>query len=156
MLGSFLSTLLPRTINGIARFMQPFLISRAIDFVSNPHIEAKNPNSGYGLILAAVSIYGSMAVTNTLYKQRQNRLSVMIRGSLVGLIHNKALTIQDGVFDESAAVTLMSSDIDSSDFLFNLLTMLWSGVFELIIGFYLLSRKIGWASLVPALLILCK
>lgn len=143
-------------INGIVRFMQPFLISRAIDFVSRPQSKAEDPNTGYGLILAAVSIYSSIAVTNALYQQRHNRLAVMMRGGLVGLIHNKALTIQDGVFDDSAAVTLMSSDVEMTDGLFDYVTMFWSSVFEVIIGFYLLSRRLGWATVVPALLILGK
>ena len=156
MLGPFLGTLLPRLISGIVRYMQPLLISRAIDYVSRPHFEAEDWNTGYGLILAAMFIYVTMAVTNNMYKQRLNRLDTMIKGSMVGLIHNKALTIQDGIFDDSAAVTLMSSDATSLENIFHMITMLWSSVLEIIIGFYMLGRKLGWACVVPALLVLGK
>ena len=155
-LGPFLATLLPRMIFGIVRYTQPLLISRAINYVSRPQTEIEDPNTGYELILAAIFIYVTLALTNALYWQRLQRLDLMIRGGLVGLIHNKALTIQDGVFDDSAAVTLMSSDVLSCTNLFQLVTVLWSATLEVIIGFYLLGRRVGWAAIVPALLVLSK
>ena len=36
----------------------------------------------------------------------------MFRGAAVGLIYNRTLNLQDGVYDEAAAVTLMSTDIE--------------------------------------------
>lgn len=143
-------------IYGIVRYTQPLLISRAINYVSKPQIEAEDLSTAYELIAAAMFIYVTLAITNALYWQRLNRLDVMIRGGLVGLIHNKALTIQDGVFDDSAAVTLMSSDVTSCNDLFQMTTVLWSATLEVIIGFYLLGRRIGWAAIVPALLVLSK
>ena len=36
----------------------------------------------------------------------------MFRGATVGLIYDRTLSLRDGVYDEAAAVTLQSTDIE--------------------------------------------
>lgn len=73
----------------------------------------------------------------------------------VGLIHNRCLTIKDGVIDESAALTLMSEDADDVASACSLIHELWSQVLELGIGMYLLADQLGWVCIVPLLVVLC-
>lgn len=80
----------------------------------------------------------------------------MIRGALVGLIHERSLTIKDGVYDDSLAVTLMSTDVDSVAVLAEKFNDFWSQVLEVFIGTYLLARRIGWICLVPLFLVVGK
>ena len=36
----------------------------------------------------------------------------MFRGAAVGLVYDRTLNLRDGAYDEAAAVTLMSTDIE--------------------------------------------
>jgi ATP-binding cassette subfamily C (CFTR/MRP) protein 1 len=64
----------------------------------------------------------------------------MFRGDMVRLIHSQSLLLSDGVHDESAAITLMSTDVDI--ICDNILTVheIWAQAIEVMIGFWLLSR----------------
>jgi len=90
-----------------------------------------------------------------MYDIRLHRLNVMSHMATVGLIHNRCLTIQQGVFDDSAAVTLMSNDVEQIIFTADLLHELWSQTLELCIGMYLLAMELGWVCIVPILLVVC-
>jgi hypothetical protein len=90
-----------------------------------------------------------------MYDVRLNRLTAMSRMAMVGLIHNRCLTIRDGVFDDSAAVTLMSNDADQITYSADLLHQLWSQTLELCIGMYLLASELGWVCIVPLLIVAC-
>ena len=90
-----------------------------------------------------------------MYDIRLSRLTVLTRMAMVGLVHNRCLTIKDGVFDESAAVTLMSNDAEQMTFGANLLHELWSQALELCVGMYLLGSELGWVCIVPISLAVC-
>jgi hypothetical protein len=80
----------------------------------------------------------------------------MARMALVGIIHNRCLAIKDGVFDESAAVSLMSNDADGAAYSEGLFHEVWSQVLELCIGMYMLAGELGWVCIFPLLIVLCK
>ncbi len=79
----------------------------------------------------------------------------MIRMAMVGLIHNRCLSIRDGVFDDSAAMTLMSNDAEQITYSADLVHGLWSQALELCIGMYLLATELGWTCIVPLLIVVC-
>ena len=95
----------------------------------------------------------------------------MFRGAAIGLIYNRTLSLRDGVYDEAAAVTLQSTDIER--LLVSLISVnvssrtfdvywsqadenkeVWSGLFEVAIGIWLLSRQLGAVSVTPVIVIL--
>lgn len=80
----------------------------------------------------------------------------MFRGSTVYLIYNRTLLLKEGVYDESAAVSLMSNDVDRIAFCLTELNECWSRCIEIAIGLTLLSIQLGWVSLVPLVVIACK
>ncbi len=91
-----------------------------------------------------------------MYERLLARLSCLARMALVGIIHNRCLTIKDGVFDESAAMTLMSNDTENAAGCEDLFHELWSQVLELCIGMYMLAGELGWVCIFPLLVVLCK
>lgn len=91
-----------------------------------------------------------------MYERQLARLNYLTRMALVGLIHNRCLTIKDGVIDDSAAVTLMSNDTEDGAQFGDLLHEVWSQVLELCIGMYMLAEELGWVCIVPLLVVLCK
>lgn len=91
-----------------------------------------------------------------MYDIRLHRLNIMSHMTIIGLIYNRGLTIKDGEFDHSAAVTLMSNDADQIMFTADLIHEIWSQTLELGIGMFLLARELGWTCVVPLLIVLCK
>lgn len=81
------------------------------------------------------------------------RLITQFRGAMVVLIYNHTLGIQDGLYDESAAVTLMSTDVDNIANILVSLNECWAEVIEVTIGIYLLARQVGWVSIMPIIIV---
>ncbi|KAF4624451.1 hypothetical protein G7Y89_g13720 [Cudoniella acicularis] len=130
----------------------PFLIASAIDFVSEPD-SSRNKNYGYGLIGATGLIYFGIAITTTLYKHRVNRAVTAFRGAVVSLIYAKTLELPGGVYDESAALTLMSTDINRLAVSLDSLNEIWARIVEMSIGIWLLERQLGWVCVAPIVIV---
>ncbi|XMA07310.1 hypothetical protein WAI453_000101 [Rhynchosporium graminicola] len=124
----------------------------AIKYVSQPSA-ARDENDGYGLIGAAALIYLGIAISTTQYQHAVNRLLVGFRGATASLIYSKTLKQQAGVQDKDASLTHMSSDIDQLAFGLDALCQIWAQVIELVIGLYLLSRKLGWVCVAPIVIV---
>ena len=77
----------------------------------------------------------------------------MFRGAVVGLIYNRTLILHDGVYDESAAITLMSTDIDRIAISLQLLHETWPQLLEVAIGIALLARQLGWVCVFPLIVV---
>ena len=77
----------------------------------------------------------------------------MFRGALVSLIYNRTLTLRAGVYDGSAAVTLMSTDVDRIVSSLEDLHEVWARLIEVIIGIFLLERQVGWVCIAPIVVV---
>ena len=71
----------------------------------------------------------------------------------MSLIYNHAFLLQDDSYDRSAAVSLMSTDVDRIAFCLEELNECWSRLIEVAIGIPLLARQIGWISVMPMVII---
>ena len=80
----------------------------------------------------------------------------MLRGALVGVIYNRALLSSDGLHDDSAAVTLMSTDIDRIAIALQSVTETWGRIIEVGIGMYLLERQLGGICVIPIIIVASK
>lgn len=80
----------------------------------------------------------------------------MFRGAMIGLIHDRSLELLDDTHDESAAITLMSTDVDIICDAIPIVYEVWAQLMEVGIGFWLLVRQLGWVSTVPILFIIGK
>lgn len=125
-----------------------------ISFVSTPRDSSGYYNQSLGLIAAAALIYIGVAISTVRYTHLLYRSITMLRGALVGLIFNKSLILRDGVFDESAAVTLMSTDIDRIAASMQNMHEVWGRLIEVAIGIWLLSIQIGAVSVIPIIVVL--
>jgi ATP-binding cassette subfamily C (CFTR/MRP) protein 1 len=148
-----LSSIFPRACLIAFSYSQTFLISRAISYVGDPSTVGSK-NEGYGLIGASALIYTGIALSTVHFKHRLYRTITMFRGAVVGLIHNKTMKLQDGVYNESAAVTLMSTDIDRITFSMVSVHEIWAHLIEVAIGIWLLARQLGWVSVIPVIIML--
>jgi ATP-binding cassette subfamily C (CFTR/MRP) protein 1 len=129
------------------------LISRAIILLSEPETQ-ESKNYGYGLIGATFFVYVGIAISNIHYRQRFFRIITMFRGGVISLIYHHTLHIQDGIYSESAAVTLMSTDIDSMVNALQQVNEIWARSIEVVIGIALLAMQLGAIALVPVVLVI--
>ncbi|KAH8893638.1 ABC transporter [Thozetella sp. PMI_491] len=148
-----LDVVIPRMLFAASKYSQPFLISRTITYVTSDLPPQEGRNEAFRLILLTFLIYTGMAVTKGMYDIRMDRLSISNRLTMVGLIHNRCLTIKDGAFDDSVAVTLMSNDAEGVQFSGFIFHELWSKSIELSVGVYLLANQLGWVCIVPLLIV---
>ena len=144
----------PRFIGSVLRCCQPLLIRWAIAFVSQDLPALENRNEAFRLILFTFCIYTGMAVCNAMDKRLLSRLNTLMEMAVIGVIHNRCLTIKDGIFDDSAAVTLMSNDASSMVWAAGLMHDVWSNCVELTIGMYLLAGELGWVCIAPVAVVL--
>lgn len=134
-------------------FAQPFLITRILNLLGED--DGKTTlNAGYGLIGGAAIIYLGIAISKLHYDYRFYRFLTMFRGASVSLLYDRTLELQDGLYDESAAVTLMSTDIDRIALCVIHLNECWARIIEVVVGMYLLARQLGWVCIIPILVVL--
>lgn len=135
-------------------FCQPFFIERLLTYLSEP----EGPNSSnfaYGFIGAAVLIYSGIAVSTALYWYFHYRTLLKARGILVSAVYRKTLEAQIGTGDSTAALTLMSTDIERINVCFRSVHDVWVSFFETGLASYLLYRQIGAAFAAPIVVVLC-
>ncbi|KEQ92274.1 hypothetical protein AUEXF2481DRAFT_47927 [Aureobasidium subglaciale EXF-2481] len=115
----------------VFRYAQPLLISKILQ------------------LLAA----NALAIVSSRYQHQLNRLKVMTRAALVGLIYDKTINLPSAAYKDYSAVTLMSTDTDALGNVSGLFHEAWAQVLEVIVGMILLAQHIGWFCLVSLPLI---
>lgn len=78
------------------------------------------------------------------------RAATMIRGSLIPCIYRKTLILETSEVNPAAALTLISTDIETIKDGIVRLHELWASPIEIALAIYLLNRQVGAASAVPA------
>ncbi|CDM37008.1 hypothetical protein DTO013E5_7172 [Penicillium roqueforti] len=151
---ALLSAVGPRLAKIGFTYAQPFLISRVISFVEAPASEQLRSHA-LGLMAAAFLVYISIAITTVLYKREMYRMIAMARGSLVSLVYSQTLQMPDS-YDESAALTLMSTDIDRVTVGLQNIHEVWARITEIAIGMWLLVDQLGAVAVLPiGLIVVC-
>lgn len=79
----------------------------------------------------------------------------MIRGSLVSAIYHKTTSISITALNNSAAVTLMSTDVDRIELGLRYVHELWANVVQIGLATWLLQRELGLACIAP-IVIACR
>ncbi|PYH48029.1 putative multidrug resistance protein [Aspergillus saccharolyticus JOP 1030-1] len=142
-----LRTVFPRLCLIGFTYAQPFLITRVISYVSDTS-PARSKSDGYGLIAATGVVYLGIALSTAHYQHQVYRMITMFRGAMVAQIYAKSLSLTEAP-DESAAVTLMSTDVDRVAFSLRQIAEVWARTVELAIGLWLLERQVGWICIGP-------
>ncbi|KAI1862215.1 uncharacterized protein JN550_010371 [Neoarthrinium moseri] len=129
---------------------QNYLIQAAIRYVQEA--AADDWNDGYGLVAAFGLVYISSAVTMGWSSHLTYRLMSMMRGQLVSIIYTKALTLPITGANESAAMTLMGTDVQSIAASFHLLLVdLIPSIVQLGVAIYLLYLQLGAVCIAPVI-----
>lgn len=95
-------------------------------------------------------------LSTSVYQHRINRLKLMTRSALVGLIHDKTMKSPSVAYNNGEATTLMSTDADSLDGIAEMIHETWAQIIEVLIGIGLLASQVGWIWPLPLFMIYCK
>ncbi|KAF2421220.1 putative ABC transporter [Tothia fuscella] len=148
----FFNAIIPRLFLILFRYSQPNLIKESIRYVvTSPAYATKN--HGYWLIISAVVIYIGMAISTAIYQHRINRLKLMTKGALIGLIHHKTMKAPSIPYNDGKATTLMSNNTDSLEGIAEMMHKTWAQIIKVLIGFILLAGQVGWVWPLPLFLI---
>ncbi|KAI3543901.1 ABC transporter [Colletotrichum filicis] len=132
-------------------FCQPFLITATVKFMQTP----KTPQSeryGQALVGAYVLTYLGLAVSRAAFSRHQFRFTTMLRAGLMSMIFRQTVSLKADDLKDSAAVTLMGTDIERIVLTFNNFHQIWAAVLEVGIAIFLLQRQIASASVVPVVI----
>ncbi|KAK1835744.1 P-loop containing nucleoside triphosphate hydrolase protein [Podospora conica] len=133
-------------------FCQPFLIQSLLEYLQLPK-ENASPNHGYGLIGATALIYTGMAFSGTFYWYYAMRSMYMVRGIVASAVYRKTTETKIAVSDDSAALTLMSGDVERMIRGWQYMHEFWCNTIEAALALWLLSRHLGAASVAPLVVV---
>ncbi|KAI0376568.1 P-loop containing nucleoside triphosphate hydrolase protein [Hypomontagnella monticulosa] len=144
----------PRIAQTAFQFCQPFLIDTLLSYLQQSP-EETSPNVGYGLIGATVLIYIGIAISSALYWYLQERAMYMARGALASSVYMKTIEAKISAAEDSAALTLMSTDVERVIRGCLHIHEFWASTIEVGLAGWLLSRQIGIASVAPVIVVGC-
>ena len=136
------------------QFCQPFLISSVLDYLQKPEAES-SPSVGHGLIGATALVYTGIAASSTFYWYFQERAIAMSRGALAAAVYKKTTESKLTAADDSAALTLMSADVERIRTGLLPFHEYWANFIEVALASWLLQRQLGAAFVAPVIVILC-
>ena len=156
LLGPLLLPILPRLALVGFRFCQPFLIHSLLHHMES-HLDgdATWRNAGYGFVGATIIIYFGVAISTALYWYCHERFQSMARGALVAVIYQALTQLRAVDANDSAAVTLMSTDIERIRVGLLNLHEFWATPVEVALSSWLLYGQLGVAFAAPLGVVIC-
>ncbi|KAJ9480943.1 hypothetical protein VN97_g12573 [Penicillium thymicola] len=127
-------------------FCQPLFLERLLDYLSKTELDA---NVGYGFIGASLLIYSGLAISSGFYWYFHHRMRTMSKSILATEIFIKATEARIGTGDDSAAVTLMSTDMERIDAGLRNLHETWASIVQAALAGWMLYIRIGVPFVVP-------
>lgn len=94
-------------------------------------------------------VYTGLALLGASYAHLANRVIVQIRGGLVALIYAQTTDLSITTLDESAALTLMSSDVETITDSLKFFSELYGALIEVGIALFILHKQLGLVFLAP-------
>lgn len=151
---SFASAVPPRVALSAFTFSQPFLIEAAVREMQEGGRQRSKGEENYGKALVGgyVLAYVGIAVSRAIYWRQTYRMIAKIRSGLISIIYRHTTTLQATAVKDSAAITLMGTDVERIVQSIRLVHELWASVPEVAVGIWLLARQLGMASLVPVVI----
>ncbi|KGO43779.1 ABC transporter, integral membrane type 1 [Penicillium expansum] len=142
------SAIPPRLAYSCFNFAQPFLITATVNYIGGS--SSSQPKVyGTGLIGAYILVYLGLAVSQAVYWRQTYRLLTMMRSGLISMIYDQTIDMAAADLTDSAAITLMGTDVERIVANLKNLHEAWASVIELGIAIWLLEREIGVACFIP-------
>ncbi|OQE46818.1 hypothetical protein PENCOP_c001G04282 [Penicillium coprophilum] len=152
LIGPLLLPVIPRLALFGFSIAQPLFIEGLLDYLSKDELD---PNFGYGLIGASFLIYTGIAISWAFYRYYHHRMRTMLRSILVTETFITATRARIGA-DDSAALTLMSTDLERIRIGFRQLHDIWASLIQVALCAWMLNGRLGVVFVVPiVVVVLC-
>ncbi|PWY93092.1 multidrug resistance-associated protein [Aspergillus sclerotioniger CBS 115572] len=148
-LWSALSGIVPRIVLSAFTFCQPFLITSAVDYFEKDST-AEIKQYGQALVGAFLLVYLGIAISTAVYWRQVYRLMTTVRAGLISMIYQQTTNLSGNDVKDTAALTLMGTDVERIGNSLRLLHETWASIVEVGVALYLLERQIFLVCLVPA------
>ncbi|KAI0817348.1 ABC transporter [Xylaria sp. FL0064] len=129
----------------------PFFLQRLLDFLSS---NGTIPNTASEFVAVTVFIYSGIAISTGFYWYYQERFQSSLRSWLIHAIYAKTVTAPHLGDGDTAAVTLMGTDVERIYTGLRLMHEVWASLIQIAIASWLLYRQIGLAFLAPLIVVL--
>ncbi|KAF5553204.1 multidrug resistance [Fusarium napiforme] len=143
----FLAPIFPRLCYLSLTFAQPFLVRRAIDYISKPKTEGSGQR-GDGLIAAYALVYYGIAFVSSLYEQSAVRATTVVRADLSMRIYQQSLLLDRVVDTGDSSTTMMTADVERVQLGVRKIHDAWASFVSVAIGLWLIEAQLGLAALV--------
>ncbi|KAM7219313.1 P-loop containing nucleoside triphosphate hydrolase protein [Rhypophila decipiens] len=144
-----LSAVPPRLALSAFTLCQPFLIEVSVSYMGT---ENRDKYYGQALVGSFVLAYVGIAVSRAVYWRQTYRLMARTRSSLISQIYQHTTALQGTAVKDSAAITLMGTDVERIVQSLRLMHEIWASIPEVGIAVWLLARHLGVASVVPVII----
>ncbi|KAJ5791126.1 uncharacterized protein N7518_008137 [Penicillium psychrosexuale] len=153
LIGPLLLPIIPRFALLGFSFAQPLFIEGLLDYLSQ---DERNNNIGYGFIGASFFIYSGIVISWAFHRYYHHRMRTMLRSILVTETFITATKARIGTGDDSAALTLMSTDIERIRIGFRQLHDIWASLIQVALCAWMLYRRLGVVFVAPiGVVVLC-
>ncbi|KAL4768167.1 putative multidrug resistance-associated protein [Aspergillus nidulans var. acristatus] len=144
----YISAVPPRLAYSCFIFTQPFLITATIDYIGGTSVSEPKVY-GAGLVGAYILVYAGIAVAQAVYWRQTYRLLAIMRAGLISMIYDYTMGMTAAEISDSAAITLMGTDVERIVANLKNLHEAWASVIELGVAIWLLERQLGVACFIP-------
>ncbi|KAL4758550.1 uncharacterized protein BDW70DRAFT_170256 [Aspergillus foveolatus] len=146
-----LAGVFPRLCQSGFIISQPFLVRATVElFVYRDRPDSRSKATL--LIGAYALVYGGIAVATATAQHKTYRVITMMRAVLVDMIFEKSTAINAHKNDDSAALTLMSTDIERITHCGRYIHDTWASLIEIGIALYLLYNELDTAGIAPIII----
>ncbi|OQD65677.1 hypothetical protein PENPOL_c005G03066 [Penicillium polonicum] len=153
LIGPLLLPIIPRFALFGFSFAQPLFIEGLLNYLSHDKLDY---NVGYGFIGASFFIYSGIVVSWAFHRYYHHRMRTMLRSILVTETFVTATKARIGTNDDSAALTLMSTDIERIRMGFRQLHDIWASLIQVGLCAWMLYTQLGVVFVAPiGMVILC-
>lgn len=88
-------------------------------------------------------------MADSIYARHIARFSTKLRGVLIAAVYDKTTTMSVTKLDNSAAVTLMGTDVERLTRSLRILHEIWANVIQVAVVTWLLQRQVGIVCIAP-------
>ncbi|KAF4819093.1 ABC transporter atnG [Colletotrichum siamense] len=145
---SIMAPVMPRLAQVAFTLCQPLLLREFLRYLAGEATFVGN--TGYAFIITYGLVYLGIAISGCIYWRLTYKSLVRLRGCILAAVYEKTLGIDPARCDTTAAVPLISTDMERIIAGFKDVHEIWANTVQVAISVWLLYRELGIACVAPA------
>ncbi|KAF4878441.1 ABC transporter atnG [Colletotrichum siamense] len=145
---AIVAPVLPRLAQVAFTLCQPLLLREFLRYLAGEATFVGN--TGYAFIITYGLVYLGIAISGCIYWRLTYKSLVKLRGCILAAVYEKTLGIDPARCDTTAAVPLISTDMERIIAGFKDFHEIWANTVQVAISVWLLYRELGLACVAPA------